>query len=78
MLAVLRESQSDHGGVLLYFRVRKGICCGPSYFSKIFLRLVAPMRYSENHYTPKTDRKWFSEGLSQTRESLFHPYIATE
>lgn len=43
MLAVLRESQSNHGGVLLYFRVQKGVCCGASYFSKIFLRLVAPM-----------------------------------
>lgn len=75
MLAVLRESRSDHRGwYVLHFRVQKGICCGPSSFSKTFLRLAAPMR----HYTSKPDRNWFSEGLSQTKQSLFHLYMATK
>lgn len=64
MLAVVREPQSDHvGGVILYLRVQKGMHCGPSYFSKMFLRLVAPTGYSKNHYTPKQIGIGFQRGF---------------
>lgn len=54
VLAVLREPQSDHvEGVILYLMVQKGMHCGPSYFSKIFLRFVAPMGYTKITTLPK-------------------------